>query len=237
MDIISAFATIAFVALIHASFQLSVSVLTLLGSHTIGARMSRKRVTRLVSSYVLGAGVMTLLILSFVSLAFLHSFGQSAPLMAWAIVCGIVLGIGVAVWIFYYRKGAGTSLWISRGFAQHLTNRSKQTKSSVEAFSLGLTSVFAELIFILPTVAIAALILVGMPVHLQVAGLTIYTIISLVGLLISWVIISKGKSLSRIQKWRETNKQFLQFCAGSALIVVGTYVYVTKVVAESSGVF
>jgi hypothetical protein len=236
MDIISSFATIAFVALVHASFQLSISVLTLLGSHTIGARMSRKKVGRLISSYVLGAGVMTLLLISFASLAFLYAFGQSAPLMAWAIVCGLVLGIGIAVWIFYYRKGAGTSLWISRGFAQHLTSRSKQTKNSVEAFSLGLTSVVAEIIFIAPTVALAALVLVGMPTHLQIAGLAIYTILSLAGLVIVWAFLGSGRTLSRVQKWREANKRFLQFCAGSALIVIGTFVYVTKVVAESSGV-
>lgn len=236
MDIISSFATIAFVALIHASFQLSVSVLTLLGSHTIGARLSRKKVARLFSSYILGAGVMTLLLISFAALVFLYAFGKSAPLMAWAIVCGIVLGIGVAVWIFYYRKGAGTSLWISRGFAQHLAGRSKQTKTSVEAFSLGMTSVISEIIFIAPTIALAALVLIGMPPHLQATGLAIYTVLSLAGLLSAWAFLGSGRSLSRIQRWRETNKRFLQFCAGSALIVIGTFVYVTKVVAESSGV-
>lgn len=236
MDIISSFATIAFVALIHASFQLSVSVLTLLGSHTIGARMSRKKVGRLISSYVLGAGTMTLLLISFTSLVFLYAFGQSAPLLAWAIVCGIVLGIGVAVWIFYYRRGAGTSLWISRGFAQHLTSRSKQTKNSVEAFSLGMTSVVSEIVFIAPTIALTALVLVGMPSHLQAIGLSIYTVLSLTGLLAAWAFLGSGRSLSRIQKWREANKRFLQFCAGSALIAIGTFVYVTKVVAEASGV-
>jgi uncharacterized membrane protein (DUF485 family) len=32
--------------------------------------------------------------------------------------------------------------------------------------------------------------------------------------------------VARIQKWREHNKRFLQFAAGSALIVLGVYFYV-----------
>lgn len=235
MDITSSFAAIALVALIHASFQLSVSVLTLLGGHTIGAKMPRKKVVRLISSFVAGAGVMTLLILSFTSLMFLYMFDTNAPLIAWAIVCGVVLGIGIAIWLFYYRKGPGTSLWISRSFARHLSDRSKETTHSAEAFSLGLTSVIAELVFILPTVALTSLILIGLPSHLQVAGLALYTVVSLLGLLIVWVLIGSGHSLSRIQKWRETNKRFIQFSAGSALMILGFFVYVAKIIAESTG--
>lgn len=236
MDSISSIAVIAFAALIHASFQLSVSVLTLLGGHSIGARMSRKKTVRLISGYVLGAGVMTLLTLTFVAFLLLHTFGTVVPLIVWAVACGIAFGTGIAVWLFYYRKGAGTSLWISRSFARHLTTRSKQTSRSIEAFSLGLTSVTAELVFILPTTILAALILIELPSAWQLIGVAVYSIISLSGLLIVWAFIGSGKSLSRIQKWRETNKRFIQFAAGSALLVLGFFVYVTKVIAEVSGI-
>ncbi len=235
MDIPPSLATIALIALIHASFQLSVSVLTLLGGHTIGAKLPRRKVSRLISSFVIGAGVMTLLLLSLASLTFLHLFGTSTPLIAWAVICGIVLGIGVAVWLFYYRKGQGTSLWISRSFARHLNDRSKETTRSVEAFSLGLTSVVAEIVFILPTIALSALILIELPGYIQLIGLLIYTVISLLGLLIVWVLIGSGRSLGRIQKWREANKKFIQYSAGSGLIILGLFVYVTKIITESTG--
>ena len=235
MDITSSLAAVALIALIHASFQLSVSVLTLLGSHTIGARMSHKKVLSLISSYVLGATTMTLLIVSFAALIFLQAFGTEVPLMAWAIACAVVLGIGVAVWLFYYRKGAGTSLWISRGFARHLTSRSQKTTHPTEAFSLGLTSVIGELVFIIPTVVLSALILIGLPGGWQMAGLGVYTLFSLLGLLVVWALIGSGYSLSKVQKWREANKRFLQFSSGGALIVLGFFVYVAKVVAEVAG--
>ena len=237
MDILTSLAIVGFAALIHASFQLSVSVLTLLSGHAIGAKKSRARVLRLTSSYTTGVGIMTLLVLSLTSLVFLHIFGAEVPLIVWAIVCGLVLGIGIAVWLFYYRKGAeGTELWIPRSFAKFLSERSKKTNQGAEAFSLGLTSVISELIFIIPTVAIAALVLIDLPSVWQLVGIGIYTLISLLGLLIVWSLITSGKSLGRIQKWRTENKRFLQFSAGSALVVLGFFVYVSKIMTEALGI-
>lgn len=237
MDIITSLAIVGFAALIHASFQLSVSVLTLLSGHAIGSKKSHARLVRLTTSFTTGAGVMTLLLLSFVSLGFMHWFGTDVPLLVWALVCGLVFGIGIAVWLFYYRRGAkGTELWIPRNFAKFLTERSKKTQQGAEAFSLGLTSVISELIFIIPTVAIAALVLIGLPPEWQLVGIAIYTLISLLGLLIVWSLIGSGRSLARIQKWRTDNKRFLQFSSGGALIVLGFFVYVSKIMATVLGI-
>jgi hypothetical protein len=236
MDIPSSLAIVALAALIHASFQLSVSVLTLLSGHAIGSKRSQAKLFRLSWGFIFGVGVMTLLLLSFVSLILLHSFGQAeVPLVVWAIACGLVFGIGIAVWLFYFRREKGTKLWIPRPLAEHLTDRSKATKRSAEAFSLGLTSVVSELIFILPSIIISALVLLQLPGVWQLAGIALYVLISLFGLLVVWGLIGSGHSLSKIQKWREDNKRFLQFSAGGALIALGFFVYISKVVAEVSG--
>lgn len=236
MDILTSLSIVAFAALIHASFQLSVSVLTLLSGHAIGSKKSNARILHLTSSYTIGVAVMTLFILSFISIIFIHTIGTTVPLLAWALVSGLVLGVGIAVWLFYYRrKGNGTELWIPRSFAKYLNDRSKVTKQGAEAFSLGLTSVVAELIFIIPTMAIAALVLVELPGVWQLAGLGIYTFISLFGLFIVWSLIGRGRSLARIQKWRTDNKRFLQFSAGSALVVLGFFVYVSEIMATVAG--
>jgi hypothetical protein len=236
MDIPSSLAIVVLAALIHASFQLSVSVLTLLSGHAIGAKRSQAKILRLSWGFIGGVGVMTLLVLSFISLILLHSFGEiDVPLEVWAVACGLVLGIGVAVWLFYFRKEKGTKLWIPRPLADHLTDRSKATKHSAEAFSLGLTSVIGELIFIIPSMIISALVLLQLPGMWQLIGIAIYVIISLSGLLVVWSLIGSGHSLSKIQKWREDNKGFLQFAAGSALVALGFFVYISKVVAEVSG--
>ena len=235
MDIPSSLAIVTLAALIHASFQLSVSVLTLLSGHAIGAKTAQAKVLRLTFSFVCGVGVMTLLILSFISLIFLHAFGSDAPEFVWAIACGLLIGVGLAVWLFYYRREKGTSLWIPRSFARHLSDRSKATKHSVEAFSLGLTSVISELLFIAAPMIISALVLLQLPGIWQLIGIAIYSVISLLTLFVVWVLISSGHKLSGIQKWREDNKHFIQFSAGSALAILGFFVYVTKIMSISTG--
>lgn len=236
MTILTSFIIITLAALVHASFQLSVSVLTLLSGHSLGAQKSHQRTLRLTLSFVTGVGVMTLLILSFMTLAFSSFFTNDASQLMWTIACGLLIGVGVAVWFFYYRKEKGTTLWIPRSFARYLTGRSKTTKDKVEAFSLGLTSVVGELLFIVAPLIVSALVINQLPTAWTPIAIVTYTLISLLSLLVVWVAISSGHRLSAIQKWREDNKRFLQFSAGSALIVLGFFVYVWKVIADTVGI-
>ncbi|TAL14116.1 hypothetical protein EPN95_03875 [Patescibacteria group bacterium] len=230
MDILTSLLAVGFAALIHASFQLSVSVLTMLSSHTIGAKRSHAKLMRLTLSFIIGTKVMTLLLVSFAALVLLDIFGSTVPQLVWACACGLLVGIGIAVWLFYYRREKGTSLWIPRSFAKHLNERSKATRTSAESFSLGLTGVISELLFIIGPIIVTALVLIGLPAIWQLVGLAMYTIISTLSSLTVWGLIGSGHSLSRIQKWRENNKQFLRFAGGGGLLILGFFVYVNEVV-------
>lgn len=231
---INSFAIIAFAALIHASFQLSVSMLTLMSGHAIGSKSSHAKLLRLTNSFSLGVAIMTMLSLSFIAFTLQQYFSSGIPAVAWASACGLLIGLGVAVWVFYYRRDPGTTLWIPRGMARYLSDRTKHTKQSAEAFGLGISSVIGELIFIFAPMAVGALALLQLDPGMQVVGITLYTFISLLSLLIVNGLIGSGHKLSHIQKWRENNKRFLQFAAGSGLLVLGFYLYVDKVIAASA---
>lgn len=231
MDYLSSIAIVILAALVHASFQLSISVLTLMSGHAIGAKQSHTRLLKLTNGFVLGASVMTLFTVSFVAYLANIFFGTQAPLLVWAACCGILVGLGVSVWLFYYRKSRGTSLWIPRSMARYMSDRSKQTKQSAEAFGLGLSSVAAEMLFIIAPVIVTALVLIHIPAAWQLLGIFVYTGISLLPLLIVNALIGSGHKLSSIQQWREKNKHFLQFSAGTGLLVLGFYIYVDQVIS------
>jgi hypothetical protein len=236
MDIPSSLAIVSLAALIHASFQLSVSVLTLLSGHAIGSKHSHARLLRLTTGFVFGAGIMTVLLLSFISLVLLHIFGTNTPDVVWSMACGLLVGIAISVWTLYYRRNEkGTKLWIPRGVADYLTERTKSTKLSAEAFGLGLSSVTGEILFIIAPLIMAALVLIQLPPMWQLIGIGVYTIISMLSLIIVWALIGSGHSLGQIQKWRESNKYFLQFAAGSGLVVLGFFVFVVKVLGSTAG--
>jgi hypothetical protein len=231
---ISSLAIIAFAALIHASFQLSVSVFTLLSGHAIGAKTAHHKVMRLTSGFLLGVAIMTMLIVSFVAFLFQNVFVHGIPPLMWAVSCGLLFGLSVAVWAFYYRQGKGTSLWLPRGIASYLTGRSKATKHSSEAFGLGMSSVISELLFIIAPVIVASLVLIRLEPLWQLIGIVLYTIVSLLSLFVVYSLVGSGHKISQIQRWRENNKRFLQFAAGGGLLVLGFYLYVDQVIASTA---
>jgi len=229
-DTNSSLAIIILAALIHASFQASVSVLTLLSGHALGKKTAHTRLLRLTGGFIGGVGVMSLLLLSGMAFVLSQLYPTSTPLTFWAASCGALGGVGISVWLFYYREKRGTSLWLPRSLADYLNARSKATKQAAEAFGLGLTSVLSELLFVFAPVLITALVLIRLDPELQLLGLLLYTGISLLPLLIVGALIGGGHTLAQIQRWRESNKQFLQFAAGTALLVLGVYVYVDRVI-------
>jgi hypothetical protein len=118
--------------------------------------------------------------------------------------------------------------------ARFLTERTKATKQASEAFSLGLASIIAELLFIIAPLLVAALVICTLPYGWRPAGMVLYLAISLISLIIVTVLIGGGHKLSHIQRWREDNKRFLQFAAGSGLLVLGIYLYVDRVVSVAA---
>ncbi|OGL22353.1 hypothetical protein A2707_03440 [Candidatus Saccharibacteria bacterium RIFCSPHIGHO2_01_FULL_45_15] len=233
MTLTSSIAIIFLAALIHASFQLSVSVLTLMSGHSIGKRTAHAKLLRMVFGFILGVAIMTMLLVSFSATIVTHVFDAKIPMVLWAMTCGVLVGVGVSVWRFYYRPGKGTTLWIPRDMAKFLNDRSKSTKQSSEAFGLGLSTLFAELLFIGAPIVLTSLVLVQLSPTWQLGGILIYTAVSSLPLLIVGALIGSGHKLSHIQRWRESNKHFLQFAAGSGLLVLGVYVYIDQVISTT----
>lgn len=233
MNIFDSLVIIAIAALIHASFQLSVSMLTLLSSHTIGARRSHVRLLGLSSAFTFGVFIMTVLLVATVALFVQLSLTPASTTAVWVATCGLLFGLGAAVWIFYYRREQGTTLWLPRGMARYLSDRTKATKQTSEAFGLGVSSVLAELLFIFAPILVSALVLVQLEPLWQVVGIAVHASLSLLPLLIVNGLIGGGHKISRIQRWREENKSFLQFIAGGGLVVLGFYLYVDQVLTPT----
>ena len=232
MDYITSFIMIALAATIHASFQLSISTLTLMSGHSLGTQQSHQKLVSLVISFVLGVIFMTFLLLTsgiYMANTMIH-YGI-LQIVLWATACSALIIIGVAVWLFYFRLGKGTILWIPRFMAEYLTRRCSKTKSNGEAFSLGISSVVGEIIFLFAPIVVSILFIINMPIALQISGVALYILISVLPLVVVCILVNKQNKLSRIQKWREENKRFIQLMTGSIMLAVGFFVYASEVLA------
>lgn len=224
---------IAFAGLLHASFQLGVALLTLLSGHSLGMNRSFHKLMRLNVAYLFGASVVTVLLFAAIAYFSLLNIGQHIQ-AAWLITALVNMGIGISVMIFYYRRAKGTGLWIPVSMAEYLSKRVKKTNRSAEAFTLGAGSVLAETPFLIGPFAVAVLYTLTLDgAQLQLLSLTIYSLIALAPLIAIVSLVGGGHKISHIQKWREENKFFLQYCAGCGLVILGAFVLVDKYLGAS----
>jgi hypothetical protein len=220
---------IAFAGLLHASFQLGVSLLTLLSGHSLGSGRSHHRLMQLNLAYLAGAATITVLL--FGTLAYIGSLLVNGDAIAlWYVLSLLNMVIGLSVMVFYYRHQKGTGLWIPRPLAVYLAERTKKTKKGAEAFILGAGSVLAEIPFLVGPVSIAVLYSLTAASEWQFSTLFTYALVSLFPLFTIVGLVGAGHKISTIQRWREDNKLFLQYCAGSGLIILGAFVFVDKVI-------
>ena len=224
---------IAFAGLLHASFQLGVALLTLLSGHSLGINRSFRRLMHLNVAYLFGATVVTILIFAALAYILLLSIGQHIQL-AWLVAALINMVIGVSVMIFYYRRQKGTGLWLPDSMAQYLSKRVKKTNHTAEAFTLGAGSVLAETPFLIGPFTVAVLYTLTLEgSQLQLLSLITYSFIALAPLVAIVALVGGGHKISHIQKWREENKLFLQYCAGCGLLILGAFVFVDKFVGAN----
>lgn len=205
-----------------ACFQLSVSVLTLISSHTIGAARAYSKLLSLVSAYLLGViAALFGLAITAISLADTSRYFFSGS--AWPVVGSISILIGGLILAFYYRQSKGTSLWVPRPLVKFLDGRSKRTRSAIETFSLGILTTVAELPFSFVAFLLLAYLVRDANANTQIALSLVFALMASLPLLFVAAAITSGHKISTIQRWRENNKNFLRWSSGLCLVLLGFY--------------
>lgn len=211
---------------VHASYQLSVSVLTFFSSHSLSQKTSERRLLVLGVSYGFGAvGTMVLLLCSAASLVQSVDSGSHTLLVLTAFVAPV---IGLATILWYYRRGDGTRLWLPRRIAEYLLGRAKKTRLPVEAMMLGAATVLGELPFLIAPLLFVTYVVSEQPVNQWVGWSSIYALLAYSPLFFITMYITSGHSVARLQKWRESNKNFLQWTSGTALVILTIYLTVLQ---------
>ncbi len=211
---------------VHVCYQLSVSVLTHFSSHSLSRKTSDKRLLTLGFSYSLGVVVTTALIITALASIAQSIHGGSQLLVT--VVVGLAPFIGLATVLWYYRQGEGTRLWLPRPVAQYLLQRSKKTRSFLEATLLGAATVIGELPFLVGPLLFVTYLVAQTPSAGWFGWALLYSFVAALPLLVTTMYITSGHSVARAQKWRETNKSFLQWTSGITLIVLTLYLTVLQ---------
>ena len=214
--------------LTHATLQLGVGTLLLLYHASLGKHIRRKT-REIATNFILGNALLTGLAVSAACfVVFVVCGGEMNPAML-TIVVGILLALAVSIWAFYYRLGKSTELWLPKSVVRYINKRAKLTESNTESFGLGMLACFVEAPFTLILILVAANSVLGLPQGLQILAVAIYTILSILPLIVLRIAVRKGQTVVDIQKWRIKNKNFIRIISGVGFAVLAVFLLAFKV--------
>lgn len=213
--------------MVHSAFQLGISVLTLMSTHILGRGKKSSRLRPMIATYVATsilttAGIM--LIVLYGELLLLPLRSQST---VWLILALITLAVASIIMLRYHKPGKGTRLWIATPIVQYFINRAERARSPLQSIKLASTAIVTELPLTLVVFASSALVLIELlPAGYYVSGIILYSILVMLPLSVIATMIASGHRVSTIQRWRESNKYFIQYIAAFGLYGAGLYILV-----------
>ena len=224
LTIFSAIGVIVLAALAHATLQMNLGSLLLLYHESI-SKYIKKRVKFLVSNYIFGVFFLITTSLAATAYFIFLFFGASLSTICLVILASTLVALTLCIWLFYYRTGRSTELWLPM-------KRAKQTDSNIEAFALGLLASFAEAPFFIVLMLIAADSLLKLPMFLQIGMFLAYVLIALSPLITLRLAVRHGETVVEIQKWRLKNKNFLKILSGTFFITLAIFLLAFRIIQK-----
>ncbi len=228
MEMVVPFSEVFLAAAIHATLQLNLGALLLLYHASLGKHV-KKKTRNLVDSYISGIGMLVFLILATFAFVLDRYFEKPLYPEELVIVAGMLVALAIAIWMFYYRRGRSTELWLPRSVARFIDQRAKTTSNNTEAFSLGVLTSLAEMPFTLVLFVVAANSLLELPPLYQILAVAGYTIITILPLVFFRLAIRRGQTVVDIQRWRVKHKNFFRIITGVGFITLACFLFTFEV--------
>lgn len=228
MEMFIPFGEVFLAAAVHASLQLELGGLLLLYHASLGKHI-RRRTKKLVNNYIAGIGTLAILTLTGFCFMMDRYFGSALYPEELAVVVGMLVAIAVLVWIFYYRRGRSTELWLPRSVARYINRRAKNTDSSIEAFSLGILTSLAEMPFTLILLLTAANSILALPFDYQLLAAGMYVAVVVLPMIILRLAIRRGQTVADIQRWRVKHKNFFRIMTGVGFLALALFILAFEV--------
>lgn len=184
--------------------------------HYASGKYSKRKTDDLSVFFILGAETMVALAFFLINTLInilppnLLTLGNN--ILTWIII-GILISLSLSTFLFYFRKGSGTELFISRKIAQCLNLKAKSVKNRSDAFILGLVSGIPEFIFTIPLYILSTITLIQSSFSpISCSCIIIFCALIVVSpLFITQIFYRTDHNLADIAKLRTKNKTFFRF--------------------------
>lgn len=196
----------------------------LLFRHYACAKYSRKKTHDLDGYFMMGVELATVImfVIALFFASFVESRGITYTLLFNWITAGFCVAFGIFAWFYYFKKGDGTSTFVSRKITHPLLTQVKRTKTKSDTFFLGFASIVGDLLLILPLLFICSLEIQRQCFNLVfvIGSVVAIFIASFLPILYFRICFRGGKNLADIQRKREQNKNFSRAVISLGFILI-----------------
>lgn len=217
--------------LIQAILQLTPSTFMLFHHYAIG-KNSAKKADDLSLNFILGVEIFTVVmwLIVYAVIFALTSwqpdfFGEA---FLW-VMAGVFAALGVASFLWYFRAGAGTRLFISRKIARNLLGRIKNARTRSDALMLGMVIGVFELIFTLPLYIIVMVELMGVTIYPRILVVLCYTVATMAPLFLIRGAYRAGQNLASIERWRVRQKFAIKILLSASFMTLAVMMVILGV--------
>lgn len=234
MSVLTSLGILLLVALILAFLQMVPGIFMLI-SHYASGKFSRRKAADQALFFVIGAeiGVIFFLLAMYaISMAVcLTSANLENGILVW-MMSGILVALAILFAIYYFDKGPGTAMFISRKFAKQIRDKAEKARTRSDALVLGFCALLPELIFTIPLYIIAAIEIMRVgETALTRAGLIVaMTLIAILPLLVINALFATGWNMAEIEKSRVKSKSFVRFLVPMLYILIATIIMVFRII-------
>ena len=224
MNIFTSLGIVILSVLIMAFLQLTPGVFALFGHYATG-KFGKKKASYFSTFFIIGtetvAAALFIAAALFSNLLFMYSFQPETGLTGW-LLTGIMVALALASFLYYFRRGNGTQLFIPRKCAETLERYAATANSRSDAFILGAMSGILELPFSLPVYLICALSVMELTAVEPVAVLLglIFILAPLLPLVTLRIKRRAGYNLAEIQRVRAHDKNFIRLILCFAYVTI-----------------
>lgn len=198
--------------LIFASLQLVPGTFSIFYHYALG-KTNAKKADDQALSFILGAeifvSIMLISIYTLIFTIFYNSIDFCPSIFFW-IMAGIFCAEAIIIFLFYYRRGKTTELFIPRRTAKTISTNSRKAKSRSDAIALGLFSNIPELIFTFPLYIISSVILLDTTAIPRALIIILYVLVSTIPLFAIRILYRTGHNLANITRLRAKLKPFFK---------------------------
>lgn len=217
--------------LIIAFLQLSPGIFALL-SHYASGKYSKNKASDLSIFYIFGVEIINTTIFLIVYFVLCALASSSLDFNNLTIpFCLITAILGLFIFFFYFRKGSGTRLFISRNLAKKFDEKVRTTKTRSDSFILGVISTIPELFITFPIYFILSIEImkIGTTPLTRAFLIIIFILFSIFQHLAIHFLKHFNYNLAEIIRFRTKNKLFIRLFLSLLFILLSILIFTSKV--------